>query len=175
MFNSTFRKVLESLYTSSYCPLSSCGWGSTSSCNTIKQIQDQLPTALPCSKQNIEITADSRSVLSAHSPSAPPHPPLGLHPHSDTFFFHQELMCQMMPYSKHNTDQSLPHTYCHGSDLCFLCVNVAISVQLIKTIKHIFQYLHVSLVSSISFCSSLLLRTAPMLSGLSAPSCKTNH
>ncbi len=33
-------------------------------------------------------------------------------------------------------------------------------------------YLHVSLVSSISFCSSLLLRTAPMLSGLSAPSCK---
>lgn len=37
--------------------------------------------------------------------------------------------------------------------------------------KQVF-YLHVSLVSSIAFCSSLLLRTAPMLSGLSAPSCK---
>lgn len=32
-------------------------------------------------------------------------------------------------------------------------------------------YLHVSLVSSISFSSSLLCRTAPMLSALSAPSC----
>lgn len=30
---------------------------------------------------------------------------------------------------------------------------------------------HVSLVSSISFCSSLLFNTAPMLSALSAPSC----
>lgn len=35
----------------------------------------------------------------------------------------------------------------------------------------IISYLHVSLVSSISFSSSLLLSTAPILSALSAPSC----
>lgn len=42
VFNCTFRKVLESLYTSSYGPLSSWCWVSTSSCKTTQKIQDQL-------------------------------------------------------------------------------------------------------------------------------------
>lgn len=46
---------------------------------------------------------------------------------------------------------------------------------LLLTFPHCFfriiYYLHVSLVSSISFSSSLLFRTAPILSALSAPNC----